>query len=89
MLIRGVVGDKVEDDLDAERMSIGEKKLEIVEGTKARVDSTIFTHIVTEIDLRRREDWGEPNGIDAKVMQIGQLAANALKCPYRLSIRTK
>ena len=72
MTVGGVVGDQIENDLDAMRVGGGEQRVEVVQVAEQRVNAGIVRNVVTEVRHWRRENRSQPNRIDAEVGQIRQ-----------------
>ncbi len=56
MLVGGVVGHEVEDQLETARMHGSRKRVEILHGAEQRIDPGVIRNVVTEIGHRRRKD---------------------------------
>ena len=56
-----------------------EKYLEIIESAVAGVNRTIVGDIVSVIAQRGREEWHQPQGCDAKVLQVIQFLGEPAK----------
>src|SRR5215475_11150959 len=58
-------------------MRVGQKRIEIIQGTKDRIDVGVVADIVAEIRHWRRIDRRNPDGVHAEPLQIVESAPNA------------
>src|SRR5262245_18884210 len=58
-------------------MRVGQKRIEIIQGTKDRIDVGVVADIVAEIRYWRRIDRRNPDGVHAEPLQIVEFAPNA------------
>ena len=72
MLVRGVVWNEVEDELQAAGMRGVDQRFEIRHGAEQRIYAGVIGDVIAEIGHRRREDRRQPDRIDAQFAQIGQ-----------------
>ena len=77
MLVGGVVGHQVDDDLEPEVVGGGEQRVGVVEGAEERVDVAVVGDVVAVVVLRRGVERRDPHGVDAEVAQVGQPAGDA------------
>ncbi len=86
VLGRGVVQHHVEHDADAAPLGLAGKLLEVGHGSVARVDCAVIGHIVAVVLLRRGEERGEPNVIDAQLRQVVELLRDAAQVPPAVAV---
>src|SRR5215472_13688550 len=79
VLIRSVVGDEIQNDADATMIGFGEQVIEITERAVHGVNVLVVRDVVAEIYLRGRETWGDPDRIDAEVLQVIELGSDAVE----------
>lgn len=77
VLVRGVVGDDVHDDLDAGLMRGAGELVEVVHGAELRVDVAVVVHIVAAVGELGRVEGAQPDGIHAQLLQVGDLLGHA------------
>src|SRR5262245_28109822 len=77
MLIRGVVGHKIEHHFEAARVSFSYKEIEISQCAEQRVDIDIVSHVIAEIGHRRGKNWRKPDCVDAQPLHIVEPAGDA------------
>ncbi len=70
MLIGGVIGNVVKDDLDMALMRLRKQCIEVAESSEHWVYSCIVTDIVSEVEHWGWVDRRKPDGIDAKPREI-------------------
>src|SRR5215510_5802124 len=58
-------------------MRVGQKRIEIIQDTKDRIDVGVVADIVAEIRHWRRIDRRNPDGVHAEPLQIVESAPNA------------
>ena len=86
VLVGRVVGDPVEDQLDAEGMGIGQEVVEVVERPEEGIDGTEVADVVAEVGHRRPVDRGEPQGVDAEPRQVVEPVADALEVAHAVAV---
>ena len=77
MLVRGVVGNVIEQDADVSSVSRFDEPIQVVSGPEERMHVGVVRDVVAEIRHGRREDGRNPDGLDAKPLQIVQAAQDA------------
>jgi hypothetical protein len=86
VLVRGVVGDEVDQHPQSERVGVGDEPLRVGQRAEGRVDAAVVGHVVARVDLGRRVERVEPDGVDAEVAQVGQARADAGQVPDAVTI---
>ena len=66
MLVGGVVGDVVGDDLDAASVGLGDQAVEDPEVTEDRLDVGVVRNVEAGVEQRRGEAGADPDRADAK-----------------------
>ena len=74
MLVGGVRQHLVDDHLEAERVGLGDQRVEIGERAEQRIDVAVVGDVVAEILHRRGEEGREPDRVDAEVGDVGEPA---------------
>src|SRR5215471_1191315 len=72
-----MVGNVIEQHFQAVAMRVGQKRIEIIQGTKDRIDVGVVADIVAEVSHWRRIDRRNPDGVHAEPLQIVEFAPNA------------
>ena len=70
VLVGRVIDDEVENDFDVVFFSVSDEFVEIGKRTVHGIDGVVVGNVVAEINLRRREARGNPNGVDAELFQV-------------------
>ena len=70
VLIRGVVHHHVHDHADVAFVCLGNQAVEVGQRAVLRIDVAVVRDVVAEVDLRRRIDGSEPDGVDSQVFQV-------------------
>ena len=70
MLVGGVVGHEVEQNLEPPPMGLHQQIVEIGQRAEARIDVAIVGDVIAEINHRRRVDGRDPDRVDAKADKI-------------------
>ncbi len=79
MLVGGVVGDHVEDDADVALFGLGDQAVEVGEGSVLGIDVAVVGDVVAEVDLGGGVHGGEPDGVDAEVLQVVEPLGDAVE----------
>ena len=86
MLIGDVVRDDVDDRPDPERSSLGDQRLGLGQGPEGGIDGAVVGDVVATVRQRRDVPRGEPDGVDAEGLQIGQPRADAGEVPGPVAV---
>jgi hypothetical protein len=70
MVVRGVIGDEVENETNSGIVQSTKKKVEVIKRAEGRVDRAIIRDIVAEISERTSVDRRQPHRVDAEPLQI-------------------
>ena len=70
MLVGGMVGHEVEQDLDIARFCLCHEFVEISHRSELRIDGAVIRNIIPVIVVRRREYGRKPDRVDAQLMQV-------------------
>jgi hypothetical protein len=79
VLIRGVVGNKIEDESKTALMGLLEQAIKLLHGAEDRVDSAIICDIVSKVGHRRWINGGNPDCIHAQVHKVIKAFANSIE----------
>ena len=79
MLIRGVIDHELGDDPQIAAVRLADKVLEVVHPPVGRVDVLVVGNVVAVVAQRRGIERQQPQGGDAEVLQVVELAAQPLK----------
>ncbi|MNE36270.1 hypothetical protein D3C80_1300750 [compost metagenome] len=72
MLIGGVIDDKVHHQLDAALMQSGQQLFPVLQRAEFIHNVLIIADVVTVVVVRRLIDRGQPDDIDAELLQVVQ-----------------
>jgi hypothetical protein len=84
--IGGVVGDQIENDLDALCVGGGKQRVEVVQVPEQRVNVGIVRNVITEVCHWRGENRSQPNRVDAELDQIRQTLRDSSQVPNAVAI---
>src|SRR5256885_15359605 len=86
MLIGGVVGYKVQDELEVALVGLLKQGVQVRQGSEERMDIGVIANIIAKIGHRRRIDGREPDRVNAEPAQIVQFAGDSREIPYPIAI---
>src|SRR5579864_310170 len=86
MLIGGMVGHKVQDDLKIALVRLFKQRIQVRQGSEERVGIGVIANIVAKIGHRRRIDRGEPERVNAEPLQVVQFAGDPRQVSYPIAI---
>ena len=81
-----MVQHQIEDDPDAPLMRLRDEQIDIFKGPVLFLDGKIIRDIVSEISIGRAEDWTQPDGIDAQILQIAQTTDETEQITHSITI---
>ena len=84
--VGSVIRDDVDDDLDAHPVGIVGERVEDRQRSKARVDIAVVGDVVAAVGERGWIKRVQPNGIDTKIREIREPAAQTLEIPDAVGI---
>ena len=89
VLVGGVVGDEVDDHLEAVRVRVLDQAARVVERAEQRVDPDVVADVVAAVLHRRRVPGRDPDPVDAKLTQVPQPRAQPGKVadPVPVAVR--
>ncbi len=77
MLVGGVVGDEVEDELEATGVDGGDEPVEVGEGAEDGIDVAVVGYVVAEVGHGRGIERGYPDGFDAEGDEVVEAGEDA------------
>ena len=77
VLVGGVVDHQVEDDAHSAFVAGGDQAPKVVDGAHLVHDAPVVSDVVAHVLVGGREDGGEPQAVDAQVVQVGDLRQDA------------
>ena len=89
MLIGGVVGYEIQDDLEAPSVRRPKERVEVVERAEKRMDGAVIADVIPEVPHRRGKDGGDPNRVDSKTHQVLKSLRNPLEIADAVPIRVQ
>src|SRR6266566_9755095 len=86
MLIGGMIGHIVHDELAVTLVRLLKQGVQVRQGSKERMDIGVIANIIAEIGHGRGVDGRKPDGINTEPLQVVQLAADTRQIPYPIAI---
>ena len=86
VLVRGVVADQLVDDADAAAVRVLDELVCVGEVAVHRVDVGVVGDVVAVVTHRRRVEGKQPDGVDAKLLQVRQLLDQAAKVAAAVAV---
>ncbi len=77
LLVGGVVEDVVHDDADVAALGFRGHVLEVGHGAVLRIDGCVVGDVVAEVDLGRGVHGGDPDGVDAELLDVVEARGDA------------
>jgi hypothetical protein len=77
VLVGGVVDHEVHDEPHAASVDGCEQGVELLERAELRVDVLVVADVVPVVGVRRAEDRGQPDHVDAEPFEVVESPANA------------
>ncbi len=84
--VGGVVRDEVDDDPHAELVRALLHPVEVGERSEQRVDVAVVGHVVAGVLLRRGEERGEPDGVDAELGEVVEACRDAGQVAHAVAV---
>ena len=76
MPVTGVVGDDVDDDLDAVRVQIGDEVIKVIEGPEDWIDVAQVDDVVSTVNESGWVEGAEPHGVDPELDKVIDVVAD-------------
>ena len=76
VLVRGVVGDQVDDHADAQLVRVRDQRVGVRERAEDRLDVAVVADVVARVRHRRRVERADPHRVDAQLAQVRQAGAD-------------
>ncbi len=86
VLVRGVVGNEVDDDPQPQLVRVPDEGVGVQQGAEHRVHGTVVGDVVAGVRLRRGVERREPDGVHAEIAQVGQAAADAGQVAHAVAV---
>ncbi len=87
VLVRGVVDDDVDDDLDPALVGAGHERVEVGQRAEDRVDVLVVADVVAVVVLRRGVERREPDRVDPQLGQVVEPGDHARQVPDAVAVR--
>ena len=87
MLVRRVVGHKIENQLESASMNGLKQLVEVGQGPEDAVDVAVVGDVVAEIGHGRGVEGSDPNRLDAQPGQVIEPLQDALKIADAIAVR--
>src|SRR5690606_23227740 len=87
VLVGGVVGDDVDDHLQAEPVGLGDQRVEVVERAQARVDVARVGDVVAAVGELRGVERAQPEGVDTQRGEVGEARGDAGQVAQSVAVR--
>jgi hypothetical protein len=81
-----VVQNQFCDDAQIASVAFGQKESKIVKASVRWMDADVIGNIVAVVPPRRRAEWQQPQGCDAKVLEVIQLFDKSSKVSSPISV---
>src|SRR5437879_10695639 len=86
MLVRGVIGHKIDDDLEAALVGLSDKGIESLQVTEDGINTAVVGNVVAKVGHWRGIEGRDPHGIHAKPGQVVKLVYDALQISDAITI---
>src|SRR5918999_47991 len=86
MAVRAVVRHPVDDDPHATSVYVLHEGVEVGERPEARVDVAVVGHVVAEVRHRRWIERGEPQRLDAELLEVAEPGAQAAQVAHAVVV---
>ncbi|HEX4745370.1 MAG TPA: hypothetical protein VFU99_00675 [Gaiellaceae bacterium] len=87
VLIRGVVGDEVEEDANSARPRLRHQPVEVGERPEIRVDADVVRDVVAPVDVRRGVNRIQPDPVDAQPLDVLESLGDAGEVSDAVAVR--
>jgi len=87
VLIRGVVGHKIEDETNAALMKHLKQSIEIPHRAEEWIDIAKIRDVVAKVSHGRTKNRRQPYGADSQPIQMVDPAYQAGKVPFAIAVR--
>jgi hypothetical protein len=77
MPARSVVGDQVHEYAQPSGVGVGHQLVELGESSEARVDVAVLGHVIAVVEVGRRIERGDPEGVDPEALEVGKARPEA------------
>src|SRR5947209_19858740 len=89
MLVGGMIGHIVQNDLEIALVRLIKQYIEVVKGSEKWIDIGIITDIIAKIRHGRRIHRRKPHSINPKPLQVIELAGDTWQITYPVTIAIK
>src|SRR5208282_5531111 len=87
VLVRSVIRNKIHNHADLAFLGLTDELIEIRHGAKLRVDGRVVGNVVAKIDLGRRINRSDPDGVYAEILQIVQTRSDTVQIADTVAVR--
>jgi len=87
MLIRGVVGNVIQDDTNASFLCFADQTIEVGERPVEGIDGGVIRNVVAKIHQGRGIDGADPDGVNAQVAKVIEARNNPIDVAYAIAVR--
>ena len=87
MAVGGVVGNEIQQHLQAGAMRLSEQHIEVRQRPEQRIDADVVGDVIAEIGHRRGKNRADPDRIDPKLDQVRQAGDDAAQIADAVRIR--
>jgi hypothetical protein len=89
MLVRGVVGNEVDDDPQTKVVSVADKLIDVIQRAELRVHVAVVPDVIARVRLRRGVERVQPHRVDAQVAKVRQPGPDAGQVPDSIAVRVR
>ena len=82
-----MVHDEIENDADPARLGVGLERVEIGQRAVLRRDVLVIADVVAEVHLGRGIAGGDPDGVDAQVVEVIEVLGDSLEIAEAVVVR--
>ena len=87
VLVRGVVGDPVEDHAQAAPVRLLDERVGVGKRAEGRVDVRVVAYVVAEVRHRRAVEGREPEGVDAQIHEMVEAGGDSGEVAHAVAVR--
>jgi len=81
-----VVRHEIQDDFEAESVSLDDQALAIGKRAEAGIDVTVMGDVIAEIGYRRWVERADPDGVHAECRKLRKAPANTVEIAHAVAV---
>ena len=86
VLVARVVRNDIDDDLDAELVCAGDESVGVANRAEAWINVGVIGDVVAAVLLWRRVERGEPQGIDAQILEVVEFCGDTGQVAHAVTV---